>query len=71
MSHSLLFKMVSTESGGLPLSGDYRGMGGPNSVPLSAPGFAFDRPATLPHSKCLLDDLGRENIMRKSRISKI
>ena len=53
--------MASNESGGggLPLSGDYRGMGGPNSVPLSAPGSAFDRPATLPHSKCLLDDLGR------------
>ena len=47
---------------GLPLSGDYRGMGGPESVPLSAPpGSAFDRPASLPHSKCLLDDLGRRN----------
>ena len=66
----MLLKVASTESGGLPLSGDYRGMGGPNSVPLSAPGSAFDRPASLPHSKCLLDDLGRKIIMRKSRIFK-
>jgi hypothetical protein len=38
-------------------AGDYRGIGGPHSVPLSAPGAAFVTPATEPHRRCLLDEL--------------
>ncbi len=41
----------------LPLTGDYVGIGGPDSVPLSAPGGAFDKPSSVPHSRCLLDEL--------------
>lgn len=45
----------------LPLTGDYQGMGGPNTVPMEAPGGAFEVPAR-PSSRtalraCILDEL--------------
>lgn len=35
---------------------DYQGLGGPETVPLHSP-WGFERPPTLPHNFCLLDEL--------------
>ena len=45
--------------GDLPLTGDYVGMGGPDSVPLEAPGAAFEAPPPVAAqgTTCLLDEL--------------
>ena len=40
----------------LPLSGDYSGIGGPDSVPLESDG-AFEKPSALGKSYAFLNDL--------------
>ncbi len=40
----------------LPLAYDYKGIGGPETVPLFTPD-AFLRPEVPRHNHCLLDDL--------------
>ncbi len=42
----------------LPLTGDYQGLGGPETVPLlSGEGIPFEAPPTEEHRPCILDEL--------------